>query len=96
MRKTKSLISTLLVVAIVIAAAVIFVPRLAHTCDNCDKFFVGTGYSANIVSNAISSISGENEKILCRECAAIEHALAIATGKSLKDFQRPLFDFGND
>lgn len=92
MRKTTRLISTLIVLALLAAVAVIFVPRLTHTCDNCASFFVGTGYTANVVSNAISSISGEDEKILCKDCAAKEHALAIATGKSLNDFKRPLFE----
>lgn len=92
MRKTRRLIATLVAAAIIIAAAVIFVPRLAHTCDNCADFFIGTGYTANVVSNAISSITGAEDKILCKDCAAKEHALAIATGKSLTDFQRPLFE----
>lgn len=90
-RLTRSITSIILVVAL-IAAAVIFIPRLAHTCDNCKTFFVGTGYYANILSNAISTISGEANKVLCRECAATEHALAIATGTPLEDFQRPLFE----
>lgn len=91
-RRIERLIVTLAIVAVVVATAVVFVPRLTHTCDNCASFFIGTGYSANVISNAISSISGENEKILCKECAGKEHALAIATGKSLSDFQRPLFE----
>ena len=85
------LVAVILVAAIVVAA-VIFVPRLTHTCDNCADFFVGTGYSANIVSNALTSLSGESDKILCNVCAAKEHALAIASGKSLNDFKLPLFE----
>ena len=92
MRKLTRLIALIVLVAIVAAAGVVFVPRLTHTCDNCDTFFVGTGYTANILSNAISSISGGEEKILCKDCAAKEHALSIVTGKSLNDFRRPLFD----
>lgn len=86
----KTAFALVLVVAIV-AAAVIFVPRLTHTCDNCADFFVGTGYTANVVSNAITSLSGQEDKILCKDCAAREHALSIAAGKSLNDFKRPLF-----
>lgn len=92
MKKLTRLIAILVVLVIIAAAAFIFVPKLAHTCDNCGKFFVGTGYKANIVSNAITSLSGEESKLLCKDCAAKEHALAIAAGKSLKDFQLPLFE----
>ena len=86
----RAIVSVLLIVAVVVAA-VVFVPRLTHTCDNCGEFFVGTGYEANVVSNALTQLTGQEDKILCKECAAKEHALAIATGKSLSDFKRPLF-----
>jgi len=85
------LVAMILIAAIVVAA-VIFLPRLTHTCDNCADFFVGTGYSANMVSNALTSLSGQDDKILCKDCAAKEHALAIASGKSLSDFKRPVFE----
>lgn len=91
MRRPMRGIVTILVVAAVIAAAIVFVPRLTHTCDNCGDFFVGTGYTANVVSNALTSLSGQEDKILCKDCAAKEHALAITAGKSLDDFKRPLF-----
>ena len=87
----RGIISVLLIAAVVVAA-VVFVPRLPHTCDNCGEFFVGTGYEANVVSNALTQLSGQEDKILCKDCAAKEHALAIATGKSLSDFKRPLFE----
>lgn len=90
-RAVRAVIATVLVIAIVVAA-VIFAPRLMHYCDNCADFFIGTGYHANVVSNAITGLSGQEDKILCKDCAAKEHALAIAAGKSLKDFQRPLFE----
>lgn len=89
------IVAAVLIVAIIVAA-VVFVPRLTHTCDNCADFFVGTGYTANIVSNAITSLSGQNDKILCKDCAAKEHALAIASGKSMDDFKRPLFEEKED
>ena len=88
----KKQIARILFAAIVVAALVVFIPKLTHTCDNCDKFFVGTGYTANKVSDLITSLTGQEDKILCKDCAAKEHALAIATGKSLKDFRRPLFE----
>ena len=79
------------IIVLVIAAGVVFVPRLVHRCDNCDRVFVGTGYRANIISNAITSITGKDAKRLCRPCAEKEHAIAIATGASLEDFKLPLF-----
>lgn len=90
-RPVRIAIATVLAVVIV-AALVVFAPRLMHLCDNCGDFFIGTGYHANVVSNAITGLSGQEDKILCKDCAAKEHALAIAAGKSIKDFQRPLFD----
>ena len=80
-----------LAVVVLIAAAVVLVPRLTHACDNCGDFFVGTGYTANAVSNVITSITGQEDKVLCEDCAIKEHALEIATGKSIDEFKRPLF-----
>jgi len=85
-------ISLLLAAAILVAAGVVFIPRLCHHCDNCGEFFTGTGYYANIVSNALSNLTGNEEKILCKDCAVKEHALAIATGGSVQDYKRPLFE----
>lgn len=84
-------LALILVVAIV-AAAVVLGPRLLHSCDNCGSFFVGTGYYTNIISSTISDWTGGEDKIICADCAATEHALAIAAGQSIKDFQRPLFE----
>lgn len=80
-----------LAAVVLIAAAVVLVPRLTHACDNCGDFFVGTGYTANAVSDVITSITGQEDKILCEDCAIKEHALEIAMGKSIEDFKRPLF-----
>ena len=80
-----------LAVVVLIAAAVVLVPRLTHACDNCGDFFVGTGYEANVISDAITTITGQQDKILCEDCAIKEHALEIAAGKSVEDFKRPLF-----
>ncbi len=85
------IVAIVLVVAVIATAGFVFVPRLVHHCDNCDKLILGTGYSANVVSNALSSLSGTGDKILCRECAETNHALEIIAGKSLDDFKRPLF-----
>lgn len=90
----RRLVTVLLVVAVLVAAGAFFIPKLTYHCDNCDKFCVGAGYSANILSDAISSISGRAAKVLCEDCAAQEHALAIATGKTIEDFKLPLNLFG--
>jgi len=86
-------IALVVVVAILVGAAVFFIPRLTHTCDHCGEFFFGTGYRANIISNILTDIAGKKDKVLCVDCAVKEHALAIATGASVSDFQIPLFDF---
>lgn len=83
----KKIISIVLAV-VVIAAGIVFIPRLAHTCDDCGKFFIGTGYEPNIVSDLLS----ENEQIICRECAEKQHAVTVIIGKSVEDYKRKLFD----
>ena len=83
-------------VVIIAAAGVVFGPRLIHRCDSCDKVFAGTGYYANVVSNTLSTLSGSENKILCRDCARREHTIAIAAGKRLDDYKRPLFEKKED
>lgn len=90
--KTMRWILPLVCVVAVIALLAVFVPRLTHHCDNCDTFFVGTGYYANGLSDAVTSLTGQENKILCEDCAAQEHALSIAFGKKLEEFKRPLFN----
>lgn len=80
-------IISLVVAAVIIVAGIIFVPKLTHTCDSCDKFFVGVGYERNVVSSLIA----EEDGTICKECAEIEHALSIAMGKSVEEFRRELF-----
>ena len=83
----KKIISLVVVVAIIIAG-IIFVPKIAHTCDDCEKFFLGAGYEPDIVEDLLSS----EEQIICKKCAEKQHALSIATGKSIDDFKRDLFE----
>ncbi len=78
----------LVVVAAIVIAGVIFVPKLAHTCDDCEKFFIGAGYEPNVVSELLSS----KEEIICKDCAETQHALSIALGKTVDDFKRDLFE----
>ena len=83
----KKIISLVVVVAIIVAG-IIFVPKIAHTCDDCEKFFLGAGYEPNIVEDLLSS----EEQIICKECAEKQHALSITMGKSIDDFKRDLFE----
>ena len=83
----KKIISLVVGVAIIIAGFV-FVPKIAHTCDDCEKFFLGAGYEPNIVEDLLSS----EDQIICKKCAEKQHALSIAMGKSVEDFKRDLFE----
>ena len=83
----KKIISLVVVVAIIIAG-IVFVPKIAHTCDDCEKFFLGAGYEPNIVEDLLSS----EDQIICKKCAEKQHALSIAMGKSVDDFKRDLFE----
>lgn len=78
----------LIVAVVLIAAGIVFIPKIAHTCDDCGKLFVGTGYEPNIVEDFVS----EKEQIICKECAEKQHAISIALGKSVDDFKRDLFE----
>lgn len=84
-------IAIIVAIAAVLVLAVVFVPRLTHHCDNCERFFIGTGYSAAALSDLVTSLTGQADKILCKDCAMQEHALEIGLGKSLDDFKLPLF-----
>ena len=78
-----------IVIAVVITALIIvFVPKLAHTCDDCEKFFVGTGYQPNILADVLT----EDQQIICKDCAEKQHQFSTAIGKSLDDYKIPLFD----
>lgn len=79
---------SLIIAIVVIVAGIVFVPKLVHTCDDCEKLFIGAGYEPNIVEDLLSS----KEQIICKKCAKEQHALAIAMGKSLDDFKRDLFE----
>ena len=78
----------ILVAIIVICAAVYFGPKLVHKCDGCEKWFVGTGYEANIIVGALS----EEEDTICKECAEKQHIVETTLGKSLDDYKKGLFD----
>ena len=84
----KKNIAIIAIVAVLLSVGVVFVPRLTHTCDDCDEFFVGTGYNPNMISDILS----DKEQIICKECAEKQHAIQIALGKSVDEFKRKLFE----
>jgi len=84
----KKIIAIIAIVAVLLSVGVVFVPRLTHTCDDCDEFFVGTGYNPNVISDILS----DKEQIICKECAEKQHAIQIALGKSVDEFKRKLFE----
>ncbi|MBO5935811.1 MAG: hypothetical protein J6Q94_10045 [Clostridia bacterium] len=88
---SKNIIVVVAVLAIVVVLGVVFVPRLVHTCDSCEKTFVGTGYQPNILADALEFVGAEHEEIICEACAESEHALSILAGKTVDDFKLPLF-----
>ncbi len=86
-KKKKSPLPIIVAIVLVVALAVVFVPRLVHKCDDCGKFFVGTGYRGNIITEALS----DKERIICKDCAEKEHAISGLVGGSLDEYKRPLF-----
>ena len=81
-------IISLAVIVVIVIAGIVFVPKVVHTCDDCEKFFIGAGYEPNIVEDLLSS----EEQIICKKCAEKQHAISIAMGKSVDDFKRDLFE----
>ena len=86
-KKNGNKIIAIVCVVLLVIAGVIFVPKLTHTCDSCGKFFVGAGYNPG----AITSLFSDKEQIICKECAAEQHAIAIASGQNIKSFKRSIF-----
>ena len=83
----KKIISLVVVVAIIVVG-IVFLPKIVHTCDDCEKLFFGSGYEPNIIEDLLSN----EERIICKNCAEEQHAISIAMGKSVDDFKRDLFD----
>lgn len=88
MKKIIGIVAALVVVAGLVVGGVVFVPKLCHTCYDCEEFFVGTGYEPNIISDMLT----KEDQILCRACAEKHHVVSIKLGKSVEDFKRPLFE----
>lgn len=85
---TKKKITVAWILAVLVAAGLVFLPRILHICDACGTFFIGTGYEANAVVDFLS----RKEPVICRHCAEKQHVIAIASGKPVETFKRGLFD----
>ena len=83
----KKKIIAIVVAVVIVLTGIFFVPRLCHTCDDCDKFFIGAGYEPNMVNDILST----EVIVLCKDCAEKQHAVSIAMGKSVDDFKRKIF-----
>ena len=84
----KKIVAVVVSVAVILAAGIVFIPRLTHTCDNCGNFFVGTGYKPNVISDLFS----DKDQLICKDCAEKQHAIPIKLGKSVDEFKRRLFE----
>lgn len=71
-----------------ICAIVYFGPKLVHKCDGCEEWFVGTGYEANILADAIS----DDDQTICKPCAEKQHVVETTLGKPLDDYKKKLFE----
>lgn len=78
----KKVIKILVSISLIICLAT-YAIQLVHTCTECKKIFIGTGYKANIISDMVNS----EEVILCEKCAEEQHALSALLGKSLSDYK---------
>ena len=78
---------SLVILAAIIVAGIVFIPQFVHTCDDCGKLFIGVGYEPNIVENLLSN----EEQIICKKCAEEQHAVSIVMGKSVDDYKRDIF-----
>ncbi len=80
----------IIVAFIVVALGAVFVPKLFHTCDDCQSFFVGTGYEPVAIAEWFTD---ENENYaICKKCAQIHHVVEIQAGADVDDFKKGLFD----
>lgn len=82
----KKLIKLLLTV-VLICAIVYFAPKLVHKCDDCEEWFAGTGYEANVLADAVTG----DDQTICKNCAEKQHTIGTTLGKSLDDYKKPLF-----
>lgn len=87
----KKILAVVVVIAIV-AAGVVFVPELVHTCDDCGQVFFGTGYEPSVLTGIVNNLVAEEEQeVICKSCAETQHAASILLGKTLDEFKRAMF-----
>lgn len=72
------------VAVVLIVAGVVLIPRLVHTCENCDALFFGTGYE-------VPSLFTESDGALCKDCAEKAYGIFSILGGDVSDFKKPLF-----
>ncbi|MBQ4067289.1 MAG: hypothetical protein IJD22_06565 [Clostridia bacterium] len=66
----------IVVVVVIVIAAIIIVPKFMHTCDDCGKFFVGSGYEPSVLADFATDLTGDEAmEIICKECAKEHHFL---------------------
>ncbi len=78
----------LLFTVVFICAVVYFAPKLIHKCDDCETWFVGTGYETNIIAD----VASDTDQTICKSCAEKQHIIETTMGKSLDEFKKGLFD----
>ena len=83
----KKLFKLLLVIAFICAIAY-FAPKLVHKCDDCEEWFAGAGYEANVIAELVS----DNDQTICKKCAEKQHIIETTLGKSLDDYKKKLFE----
>lgn len=86
MKNIKKFIPIIAAVLVVILAVSI-VPKVVHKCDACGEVFFGAAYDPG----ALNSLMNDSQEKICKDCAAEQHAVALAMGKTLDDFKKPIF-----
>ncbi len=86
MKKTAAVV----VVIIVVVLGIIFIPKLCHTCDDCEDFFVGRGYEPIAIAEWFTD--EDEDYTICKDCAEKHHAIEILAGADVDDFKKDLFD----
>ncbi len=87
-RRKKKSAAPVIIAIILTAVVVVFGLALVHQCDDCGKFFVGTGYKPNAVVDIVSS----DQQIICKDCAEKQHAVSGFFGGDLSEYSYGLFE----
>ena len=82
-KKSLAIIEVCIAIIIILNIIILKVmPEFIHICDDCDKFFIGTGY--------VSSRVNRLDDTICKECAKKQYY--FVPEKILKEFKRKPFD----